>query len=89
MKKEKLIVDIIQKSTSKIPSNAIRNDRILRKFFDIVPQTGYISKENFLHIHNPQSFRHRKCHSAQGCRFDRHLRFACRQRCHRDHHQER
>ncbi len=50
MKKEKLIVDIIQKSTSKIPSNAIRNDRILRKFFDIVPQTGYISKEDYDNI---------------------------------------
>lgn len=50
MEKEKLIVDIIQKSTNKIPSNAIRNDRILRKFFDIVPQTGYISKEDYDNI---------------------------------------
>lgn len=47
MEKEKLIVDIIQKSTSKIPSKAIRNDRILRKFFDIVPQTGWMSKEDY------------------------------------------
>lgn len=47
MEKEKLIVDIIQKSTSKIPSKAIRNYRILRKFFDIVPQTGWMSKENY------------------------------------------
>lgn len=47
MEKEKLIVDIIQKSTSKIPSKAIRNYRILRKFFDIVPQTGWMSKEDY------------------------------------------
>lgn len=47
MEKEKLIVDIIQKSTSKIPSKAIRNDRILRKFFDIVPQTDWMSKEDY------------------------------------------
>lgn len=64
MEKEKLIVDIIQKSTSKIPSKAIRNDRILRKFFDIVPQTGWMSKEDYekimlfveeFKLYNPQN----------------------------------
>lgn len=47
MEKEKLIVDIIQKSTNNIPGKAIRNDRILKKFFDIVPQTGWMSKEDY------------------------------------------